>query len=50
LLAPFPLAGILLIASNRAIMRNDRSSLLNRAVMTLTVALMFGAAVARFTV
>jgi hypothetical protein len=39
-----------LIASDRAIMRNDRSSLLNRTVVTLTMVLMFGAAVALFTV
>jgi NRAMP (natural resistance-associated macrophage protein)-like metal ion transporter len=50
LLAPFLLVGILLIASDRVIMRNDRSSLLNRTVVTLTMVLMFGAAIALFTV
>jgi Mn2+/Fe2+ NRAMP family transporter len=50
LLAPFLLVGILLIASDRAIMHNDRSSLLNRIVVTLTMVVMFGAAVALFTV
>jgi len=48
LLAPFLLVGILIIASDRKIMRNQPSSLLGRTVVALTTLLMFGAAVGMF--
>jgi len=48
LLAPFLLVGILIIASDRKIMRNQQSSLLGRAVVALATLLMFGAAIGMF--
>lgn len=48
LLAPFLLVGILLVANDRKIMRGQSSSLLTRSVVTLTMILMFAAAIALF--
>ena len=48
LLAPFLLLGILLVASDRAIMNGQPSSLLGRVTVALTTAAMFGAAAAMF--
>lgn len=48
LLAPFLLLGILLVASDGAIMRNQPSSLSSRLTVGLTTIAMFGAAVAMF--
>jgi len=48
LLAPFLLVGILIIACDRKIMRNQQSSLLGRAVVALAILLMFGAAIGMF--
>jgi NRAMP (natural resistance-associated macrophage protein)-like metal ion transporter len=48
LLAPFLLAGILMIASNRTIMKNHCSSRLCRAAVGLTVSLMVAAAIGLF--
>ncbi|WP_159016308.1 NRAMP family divalent metal transporter [Cognatiluteimonas profundi] len=47
-LAPFLLVGSLIIASDRKIMNGQTSSLLSRAVVGLTAALMFGAAIGMF--
>jgi NRAMP (natural resistance-associated macrophage protein)-like metal ion transporter len=48
LLAPFLLAGILVIACDRKIMRNQQSSYLGRVVVVLAMLLMFGAAIGMF--
>ena len=48
LLAPFLLLGILLVASDRAIMNGQPSSLLGRVTVALTTAAMVGAAAAMF--
>ena len=48
LLAPFLLVGILLVASDREIMRGEPSSRLSRVVVGLTAVAMFGAAIAMF--
>ena len=48
LLAPFLLVGILLIACDRKIMRNQQSSYLGRVVVVLAMLLMFGAAIGMF--
>lgn len=48
LLAPFLLVGILLIANDKKIMRGQGGSLFTRAVTTLTMLLMFGAAIGLF--
>jgi len=48
LLAPFLLIGILLVASDRKIMRDQTSSPLSRVVVGLTTVAMFGAAMAMF--
>jgi Mn2+/Fe2+ NRAMP family transporter len=48
LLAPFLLVGILLIANDKKIMRGQSGSLFTRGVVTLTMLLMFGAAIALF--
>ena len=47
-LAPFLLCGILLIAGDRAIMKTQTSSMLNRAVVGITTLAMFAAALAMF--
>ena len=48
LLAPFLLVGILLVANDRKIMRGQSGSLFTRGVVTLTMVVMFAAAVAMF--
>ena len=48
LLAPFLLLGILLVASDRIIMKQQPSSLLGRVTVGVTTAAMFGAAIAMF--
>jgi NRAMP (natural resistance-associated macrophage protein)-like metal ion transporter len=48
LLAPFLLVGILIIACDKKIMRNQQSSLLGRGVVALATLLMFGAAIGMF--
>jgi Mn2+/Fe2+ NRAMP family transporter len=48
LLAPFVLVGILLVACDSMLMRNQRSSMLARIVVAVTTLGMFGAAVAIF--
>ena len=48
LLAPFLLIGVLVVASDRALMRGQPSSWLGRAVVAATTMLMFGAAVGMF--
>ena len=48
LLAPFLLVGILLVANDRKIMRGQSGSLFTRGVVTLTMFVMFAAAVAMF--
>jgi Mn2+/Fe2+ NRAMP family transporter len=48
LLAPFLLCGILLVASDRAIMQNQPSSMLGRVTVGVTAAAMFAAAIAMF--
>ncbi|MEA3208600.1 MAG: hypothetical protein QOE70_1657 [Chthoniobacter sp.] len=48
LLAPFLLLGILIIACNRAIMREQPSSLMSRIVVGVTTLLMFAAAIGMF--
>jgi len=48
LLAPFLLVGVLLIATDRKIMRNQPSSLLSVASVCLTTLLMFAAAIGMF--
>jgi Mn2+/Fe2+ NRAMP family transporter len=50
LLAPFLLTGILLVASDRKLMRNQPSSRLGRITVGVTTAFMFAAAVAMFVV
>ena len=45
LLAPFLILGILLVASNRGIMKNQPSSMLSRVAVGFTTLLMFGAAI-----
>jgi Mn2+/Fe2+ NRAMP family transporter len=49
LLAPFLLTGILLVASDRKLMRGQASSGLGRLTVAVTTVAMFGAAVAMFT-
>jgi Mn2+/Fe2+ NRAMP family transporter len=48
LLAPFLLAGILLVASDRKLMRGQASSGLGRLTVAVTTVAMFGAAIAMF--
>jgi Mn2+/Fe2+ NRAMP family transporter len=48
LLAPFLLVGVLLVATDRKIMRNQASSPLSVASVCLTTLLMFGAAIGMF--
>ena len=48
LLAPFLMVGVLVVASDRALMRGQPSSWLGRAVVAVTTMLMFGAAVGMF--
>ena len=48
LLAPFLLVGILIIACDRKIMRNQQSSFLGRTVVAVATLLMFGAAIGMF--
>ena len=48
LLAPFLLLGILITASDKALMRGQPSSPLGRFVVALTTLVMFGAAIAMF--
>jgi Mn2+/Fe2+ NRAMP family transporter len=48
LLAPFLLVGVLLIATDRKIMRNQPSSLLRVICVCLATLLMFGAAIGIF--
>ena len=48
LLAPFLLVGILIVASDSKLMRNQPSSLLSRVLVGLTALIMFGAAFAMF--
>jgi len=48
LLAPFLLVGILVLASNRELMKGQPSSLLGRAAVALITLLMFGAAAGMF--
>jgi Mn2+/Fe2+ NRAMP family transporter len=48
LLAPFLLVGVLLIATDRKIMRNQPSSLLSVICVCLATLLMFGAAIGMF--
>jgi Mn2+/Fe2+ NRAMP family transporter len=48
LLAPFLLVGILVVASDRVIMRNQPSSLLGRVTVGITTVAMFAAGVAMF--
>jgi NRAMP (natural resistance-associated macrophage protein)-like metal ion transporter len=50
LLAPFLLVGIYLVATDEAVMNHQTSSRLNRVVVLLTIAAMFGAGVALFLV
>jgi Mn2+/Fe2+ NRAMP family transporter len=50
LLAPFLLTGILLVASDRKLMRHQPSSQLGRITVGLTTAFMFAAAIAMFVV
>jgi NRAMP (natural resistance-associated macrophage protein)-like metal ion transporter len=49
-LAPFLLAGILLVASDRNLMQNQPSSMLSRFCVGLTMLAMFAAAIALFVV
>jgi NRAMP (natural resistance-associated macrophage protein)-like metal ion transporter len=48
LLAPFLLVGILIVASDSKLMRNQPSSMLSRVLVGLTALIMFGAAFAMF--
>jgi Mn2+/Fe2+ NRAMP family transporter len=48
LLAPFLLVGILIVASDHVIMRNQPSSLLGRVTVGITTVAMFAAGVAMF--
>ena len=50
MLAPFILAGILLVASDRGLMHNQPSSALSRIVVAITTLAMFAAAIALFLV
>ena len=50
LLAPFLLLGVLLVASDRTLMQHQPSSRASRAVVGITTACMFLAAVAMFVV
>lgn len=50
LLAPFLLIGIYLVATDAKLMKRQTSSVLNRALVLLTIASMFGAGVALFVV
>lgn len=47
-LAPFLLIGILIVASDRKIMRQQPSSLLSRLTVAVTALAMFGAAAGMF--
>jgi len=48
ILAPFLLIGILIVASDRKIMRQQPSSLLSRLTVAVTAVAMFGAAIGMF--
>jgi NRAMP (natural resistance-associated macrophage protein)-like metal ion transporter len=48
LLAPFLLVGILVVATDRKLMKDQPSSALGRAVVAVTTLLMFGAAIGMF--
>ncbi len=48
LLAPFLLIGILIVAGDRKLMKNEPSSILGRTMVALTAILMFGAAIGMF--
>jgi len=48
LLAPFLLVAILFVASDRKLMKNQRSSMLSRVVVAITTLAMFAAAIAMF--
>lgn len=50
LLAPFLLMGILLVASDKALMQGQPSALSSRVLVGVTTAAMFGAAIAMFVV
>lgn len=50
MLAPFMLAGILLVASDRELMQNQPSSALSRVVVAITTLAMFATAIALFLV
>jgi len=50
LLAPFVLVGVLLVACDSVLMRNQRSSMLARIVVGITTAAMFAAGIAIFLV
>jgi Mn2+/Fe2+ NRAMP family transporter len=50
MLAPFMLAGIMLVASDRVLMRDQPSSALSRVVVAITTLAMFAAAIALFLV
>jgi len=47
-LAPFLLVGILVVASNKELMKGQPSYALNRWIVGLTAVIMFGAAAALF--
>jgi Mn2+/Fe2+ NRAMP family transporter len=47
-LAPFLLVGILYVACDRKLMQDQPSSMLSRAVVTITTLAMFAAAIAMF--
>jgi len=47
-LAPFLLAGILLVAFDKKIMRNQPASMLSRVVIAIALLLMFISAIAMF--
>ena len=48
LLAPFLLVGILIVASDSKLMRDQPSSMLSRVLVGLTALIMFGAAFGMF--
>jgi NRAMP (natural resistance-associated macrophage protein)-like metal ion transporter len=48
-LAPFLLVGVLIAASDRKLMEGQQSSRLSRIIVGVTIVIMFGAAVAMFT-
>ncbi len=48
LLAPFMLVAILLVASDRKLMRNQPSTLLSRVIVAITTLFMFGAGIGMF--